>query len=121
MCYLAYSYNHPLQICFQEDIAVKLLEFLESPHATTDTLLADEVSLSPNECVQVFINILFLVSCTFLKWIIEFVFQERRLLFFWKEKKGTYLFFEILLELQWFKSCTEPSHFILMDLDIFEL
>ena len=27
---------------FQEELSAKLLEFLESPHATTDVLLADK-------------------------------------------------------------------------------
>lgn len=31
-----------LQIPFQEELSAKLLEFLESPHATTDILLADK-------------------------------------------------------------------------------
>jgi len=28
--------------CFQEELSAKLLEFLESPHATTDVLLAEK-------------------------------------------------------------------------------
>lgn len=38
---------------FQEELSVKLLEFLESPHATTETLLADK------EKVEFFYFILF--------------------------------------------------------------
>jgi hypothetical protein len=34
--------SHLVGPCFQEELTVKILEFLESPHATTDVLLADK-------------------------------------------------------------------------------
>ena len=40
-----------LVLCLQEELSAKLLEFLESPHATTDVLLADKE--------QVLFNIVF--------------------------------------------------------------
>ena len=39
---------------FQEDLSAKLLEFLESPHATTDILLAeDQVCITSLFCVYI--------------------------------------------------------------------
>ena len=34
--------SHLVRPCFQEELTVKILEFLESPHSTTDLLLADK-------------------------------------------------------------------------------
>lgn len=56
-----------LQVMFQEELSAKLLEFLESPHATTDVLLADREQVL--YCLYFFVKLMeqgcmfFCLSC----------------------------------------------------------
>lgn len=52
-----------MRIYLQEELTVKLLEFLESPHATTDLLLANKEKVSLNLLASL---LLFEGTCAFL-------------------------------------------------------